>query len=80
MAGHAQGEGLARPGLAHDQGDTGATLAHVTDHRLLVLTGGRVRLEGRPYCIVGHHDRCSSVRPGSGDDQPLLNDQEFGGG
>jgi hypothetical protein len=42
MAGRAEGEGLARPGLAHDHGDSGAALADVPDHGLLVLTGSGV--------------------------------------
>ena len=47
----------ARPGLADDHRDAGAALAHVPDHRPLVLAGGRVGLEGGPDRVVGHHGR-----------------------
>jgi hypothetical protein len=40
MAGHPQGEGLARAGPAHDQGDAGTALTDVVHHCLLVLDSG----------------------------------------
>jgi hypothetical protein len=40
VAGDAEGEGLAGPGPADHQGDAGAALAQVPDHRLLIGAGG----------------------------------------
>ena len=80
MPGHPEGEGLARPGPAHDQGDACAALADVPDHGLLVLAGGRVRLEGGPDRVVGDHGRLLVGAAGGGGDQPLLDGQQLGGG
>jgi len=48
MPGHAQGEGLARPGPADHEGDALAALAQVSDHRLLIRSGGGMRRQGIP--------------------------------
>jgi hypothetical protein len=80
MPGGAEGEGLARPGPAPDQGDPGAPLAEVPDHGLLVLAGGGVGLEGGPHGVVGHHRRLLVGAAGGGSNQPLLDGQELGGG
>jgi hypothetical protein len=80
MAGCAEGEGLACPGPAHDQGNAGATLTDVPDHGLLVLAGGGMRLEGGPDRLVGHHGRLLLGATGGRGDQPLLHGQELRGG
>ena len=80
MAGNTQGEGLARPSPADDQGDPLAALAHVPDHRPLVLAGGGMRLESGPHRIMGHYRGLLISASRSGDDQPLFNAEELGGG
>jgi hypothetical protein len=68
MAGHPQGEGLARPGPPHDQGDPLAALAQVADHGVLIDSGGRVGGQGIAHGLMGRHGRVL-VRPvgGAGD-------------
>jgi hypothetical protein len=80
MPGRSQGEGLARPGPPHNQGDAGAALADVPDHGLLVLPGGGMRLQRSPHRVMGDHGRLLVGAAGGGDDQPLLHRQQLGGG
>jgi hypothetical protein len=80
MAGDAEGEGLARPGPAHDQGNALAALAQISDHRLLVAAGGRMCRQGLAHRLVRGDSRLL-VRPASGaGDQPLLDRQQLGSG
>jgi hypothetical protein len=80
MPSDAEGEGLAGPGPADDQGDPLAALADVPDHGLLVLAGGGVGLEGGPDRVVGDHGRLLLSAAGAGGDQPLLHGQQRRGG
>jgi hypothetical protein len=78
MAGDAQGEGLARPGSPHDQGDPLAALAQVTDHRLLVLAGGGMGGQGLPHRLMGDPGRLLPRPAGGTRDQPVLDGQQVG--
>jgi hypothetical protein len=80
VAGDPEGEGLARPGPANDDRDTGAALAQVTDHRLLIRPSRRMGNQGVAHRLVGDPGR-PVIRPAGGaPDQPLLDGQEVGGG
>jgi hypothetical protein len=80
MAGHAQGEGLARPRPPHDHGHAGAALAQVTDHRLLIGPRGRVRRQGIAHRLM-RDERRLLARPVSGaPDQLLLDRQQLRSG
>ena len=79
MPGCSEGEGLAGPGPSHDQGDAGAALADIADHRLLILVrrwGGRPGRPGPPHGTTTAV--CSPVAAGGGGDQPLLDRQQVG--
>jgi hypothetical protein len=80
MPGDPQGEGLARPGPPHHEGDTGAALAQISDHRLLVAAGSGMSGQGVPYRLM-RGDRRMFLRPAGGaDDETLLDRQQVGGG
>jgi hypothetical protein len=53
MAGHTQGEGLARTRSPDHDGDALAALTQIADHRLLVGSGGRMRGQGLPHRLMG---------------------------
>jgi hypothetical protein len=79
VPGHAQGEGLARPGPPDHHRDAGDALAEVADHPGLVLAGGRVGLEGDPHGLVVDHGSLLADAADRDRDQLLLHCQELGG-
>ena len=80
MAGHAEGEGLARPGPPHHHGNTAAALAQVADHRPLIGSCGREGGQSIAYRLVGDPGRLLSRPAGGACDQPLLDRQQLRGG
>jgi hypothetical protein len=80
MPGCSEGEGLAGPGLAHDQGDAGAALADITDHALLIVAGGGMGGQRGPDGLMGHLGGLLAGAAGGGGDQPLLCGQQLRGG
>ena len=68
MAGDAQGEGLARPGPPHDQGDPVAALADIPDHGPLIRSGGWMRSQGLAHRLVGDPSRLLLGPAGGGYD------------
>jgi hypothetical protein len=80
MAGNAEGEGLARPRPSHDHGDTGAALAQISDHRLLIRPGSGMRGQGLTHPLMGGDRRLLARPAGGAGDEPLLDRQQVGGG
>ena len=80
MAGDAQGEGLARAGPSHDQGDVLAALAQVADHGLLIRPSGGMGNQRLVYRVVGGDGGSLPCPVGRAGDRPLLDSEEVGGG
>jgi hypothetical protein len=74
-----QGEGLARPRPPHHEGDALATLAHISDHRLLVTAGSGMGGQGITQRLMGSDRRMFLHPAGGADDETLLHRQEVGG-
>src|SRR5215217_2855902 len=80
MPGYSEGEGLAGPGLSHDQGDAGAALTDITDHVFLVGAGGGMDLEGGPHSLVADHGGPLAGAAGGDGDELLLDPEQLRGG
>jgi hypothetical protein len=79
VAGDPEGEGLARPGPPHHQGDALTAPAQVSDYRLLVAAGSRMGGQGVTDGLMGG-DRRLFLRPAGDDDDETLLDREKVGG